>query len=138
MLLKRCPKCKKENSVKNGFLKNIQRYKCNECNYRYTVQKKSYAATSKIKRYALQLYLEGLGFRSIGRILNFSHVSIYKWIKSFGEKLETLKSETKIKNVEMDEMHTYVSNKKTINGFGLLLIEIRKNSSMSLLVKVIL
>jgi DNA-binding NarL/FixJ family response regulator len=31
-----------------------------------------------VKRQALQLYLEGLGFRSIGRFLGVSHVSVQK------------------------------------------------------------
>ena len=136
MILKiKCPKCNKANCRKDGFVRNIQRYKCKECHFRHTVQEKSSAASPSIKRYALQLYLEGLGFRSIGRILKFSYVSIYKWIKSFGKQLENLKSEKKIKDVEVDEIHTYVLNKKTINGYGLLLIELGKNTSTSLLVK---
>ena len=81
--------------------------------------------------------MEGLGFRSIGRILKFSHVAVYNWIKSFGKNLKELKSDEEIKNVEIDEMHTYVS-KKTTNGSGLLLIDIAKNLSIVLLDKEIL
>jgi hypothetical protein len=33
----------------------------------------------------------------------------------------------------MDEMHTYVGQKKTIDGYGLLLIDMGKHSSISLL-----
>ncbi len=44
-----------------------------------------------IKKLALELYLEGLGFRAIGKILKVGHVSIYRWIKSFGEELERVK-----------------------------------------------
>ncbi len=61
----KCPKCNKENCRKNGFVHNIQRYKCKECNFRHTVQKRSTAATLSVKRHALQLYLEGLGFRAL-------------------------------------------------------------------------
>jgi uncharacterized protein YjcR len=82
----------------------------------------------------LQLYLEGLGFRSIGRFLGVSHVSVQKWIKKFGQELEDLKSENEISIVEMDEMHTYIGNKKNIAGSGLLLIELGKSSSTALLV----
>ena len=80
-----------------------------------------------------QLYLEGLGFRSTGRFLKVSHVSVQKWIKKFGQELEDLKSENEISIVEMDEMHTYIGNKKNIAGSGLLLIELGKNSSTALL-----
>ena len=51
---------------------------------------------TSVKRQALQLYLEGLGFRSIGRFLGVSHVSVQKWIKKFGQELEDVKSENKI------------------------------------------
>jgi len=50
----------------------------------------------------LQLYLEGLGFRSIGRFLRVSHVSVQRWIKKFGQDLEGLKSENETSIVEMD------------------------------------
>ncbi len=101
----------------------------------HTIQNGYTEASLLIKHCALQLYLESLCFRAIGRLLNFSYVSTYNWIKLFGERLKTLKSENKIKNIEIDEIHTYVSNKKTIDGYGLLLIELRKKTSTSLLVK---
>lgn len=67
-----------------------------------------------LKRQALELYLEGLGFRSIGRFLRVSHVTVYNWIRSFGEKLEELRSANEIKVLEMDEMHTYLGSKKRL------------------------
>jgi hypothetical protein len=82
----------------------------------------------------LQLYLEGLGFRSIGRFLGVSHVSVQNWIKKFGQELEDLQSENEISIVEMDEMHTYIGNNKNIARSGLLLIELGKSSSTALLV----
>jgi len=111
-----------------------QRYKCHDCGYNYSVELKSTASPDSVKRQALQLYLEGLGFRSIGRYLGVSHVSVYNWIKKFGQELEDLKSENKISIVELDEMHTYIGNKKNIVGSGLLLIEMEKSSSTALLV----
>jgi transposase-like protein len=30
------PKCKSEESVKNSFAKEMQRYKCTKCKYQYT------------------------------------------------------------------------------------------------------
>ena len=129
-----CPKCKSSSHRKNGIVSGRQRYKCHDCGYNYSVEIKSTASSSFVKRQALQLYLEGLGFRSIGRILGVSHVSVQKWIKKFGQELEELKSENEISVVELDEMHTYIGNKKNIAGSGLLLIELGKNSSTALLV----
>ena len=99
----------------------------------YSLKQRSGTGNKAVRRQALELYLEGLGFRSIGRVLNFSNVSILNWIREFGSKLEELKSEKQVKVIEMDEMHSYVANKKTIAGYGLLLIEIGINSSTTLL-----
>ena len=126
-----CPKCSHDGSTKSGIVKGRQRWKCKGCGYQYTVA--SRGATKEQKRQALELYLEGLGFRSIGRFLKFSHVAVYNWIREFGEKLDEIKSDTEIKIVEIDEMHSYVAQKKIIAGSGLLLIEVGKNSSIALL-----
>lgn len=48
-----------------------------------------WAFSSSIKRQVLQLYLEGLGFRFIGRFLKCSHVAAYNWIKAHGEFIES-------------------------------------------------
>jgi transposase len=122
-----CPSCNAEGCTKDGIVKGKQRYKCKLCGYRHTV--KFLGISPEIKRQALQLYLEGLGFRSIGRFLNCSHVAVYNWIKAHGESIEPLRSEKEIEIVELDEMHTYIGSKKTIAGSGLLLIVMEKDFS---------
>jgi len=122
-----CPKCSSEKCVKDGIIKGRQRYRCKSCTFRHTVQHRG--KSPYVKRQALELYLEGLGFRSIGRFLKCSHVAAYNWIKSFGEAAKELRSDSALEVVEMDEMHTYVSSKKTVVGYGLLLIDMGKSSS---------
>ncbi len=129
-----CPKCKSGKKIKNGIIKGVQRYKCKSCGYNYTVERRSYDYPFSTKKKALQLYLEGLGFRSIGRILGVSNVTVLNWVKSFGEEVAKLQSETQdIEFVEVDEMHSYIGYKKTTVGFGLLLIDLAKDSLTSLL-----
>jgi len=122
-----CPKCSSEKCVKDGIIKGRQRYRCKSCNFRHTVQYRG--KSPYVKRQALELYLEGLGFRSIGRFLKCSHVAVYNWIKSFGEAAKELRSDSALEVVEMDEMHTCVSSKKTADRYGLLLIDMGKSSS---------
>ena len=129
-----CPKCDGSKSVKSGIIKGRQRYTCKMCKYNYTVTIKSTAKPKSLKRQALHLYLEGLGFRSIGRFLGVSNVSVLNWIRDFGQKVQELNSDSQqIEMVEVDEMHSYISSKKTTVGFGLLLIDMGKDSSISLL-----
>ncbi len=124
-----CPSCNMEGCTKDGIVNEKQRYKCKSCGYRHAV--KYLGISPSIKRQALQLYLEGLGFRSIGRLLNCSHVAVYNWIKAQGESIEPLRSDKNIDVVELDEMHTYIGSKKTIVGSGLLLIEMESVSSIA-------
>ena len=124
-----CPRCSSAARVKSGAIKGRQRFKCKECQYLYTVPHKSDTSTPDQRRLAVTLYLEGLGFRSIGRILGFSHVAIYQWIKALGKEVAQIKRPS-AQIVELDELHSYVGHKKTIAGPGLLLIDLGNASSM--------
>ena len=126
-----CPKCGEQASCKDGRVNGRQRYLCKGCNHRYTVTQRSGTGDKAVKRQALELYLEGLGFRSIGRLLGFSNVTILNWIRAFGEQLDAIKTDSPVQVVEMDEMHSYVGSKKTIAGYGLLLIDMGKDSSVA-------
>jgi len=129
-----CPKCKSKNFRKDGIVKSRQRYFCRDCKRHFTVEQ--VGKPNKIKRDALILYLEGLGFRSIGRFLNVSHVAVFNWIKSFGERLDEFRNPEDIEVIELDEMHTYIGSKKTTVGSGLLLIEMGIDSSIAKLARV--
>ena len=109
-----CPKCKSSTYCKDGIVKGRQRYKCKACNYRYTVEQKSDVKSKETKRMALEMYLEGVGFRAIGRLLKISFVTVYYWIKDWGEQAASLKSDNSIEVVELDEMHTYIGSKKLL------------------------
>jgi len=128
----KCLKCSSINVCRNGKMQGMQRYKCKDCNYNYTKGRNS--KDKSLKRFALELYLEGLGFRSVGRLLKVSYVSIFNWIKKYGKSLDLLQNNHEICVTEMDEMHSYIGSKKTLTGSGLLLIDMQKNSSASLLV----
>jgi transposase-like protein len=82
-----CPKCESLDYRKDGFVGGRQRHLCKKCGHRYTVTLRAGTGSAAVKRMALQMYLEGFGFRSIGRILGFSNVTILNWIRAFGEQL---------------------------------------------------
>jgi transposase-like protein len=129
-----CPKCKSTEFVKDGIVKERQRFQCKHCKYRYTVEQRG--KPNSLKKLALQMYLEGMGFRSIERILKVSNVTVLNWIKSFGKQIEEYRRpEGNLEIIEMDELHTFIGEKKTIAGSGFLLIGLGENSSISLLVR---
>jgi transposase-like protein len=125
-----CPKCQSAHKVKDGNANGKQRYRCKNCGYRFTVERRSTEKSPDKKKLALQLYLEGLGFRAIGRVLGINFVTIYYWIKKWGESVSLPQSEEPVEIVELDEIHSYVQNKKNTFGHGLLLIDLGNATSI--------
>jgi len=78
------------------------------------------------------MYLEGLGFSSIGRILRVSHVSVLNWVRKYGREIDFIRNDNPVELMELEELHTYIGHKKTTDGFGLVLIEKRKSTLISL------
>lgn len=81
-----CPRCGSVNHRKDGIVGNRQRHYCKDCRYRYTVEKKSDVKPAETRRMALEMYLEGPGFRAIGRILKISYATVYYLGKRMGRK----------------------------------------------------
>ena len=123
-----CPKCKSGNKVKNVIVRGLQRYRCKDCGNNFTVEKKSTSVSDSTKRFGLMMYLEGLGFNSIGRLLGVSHVAVLKWVKKYGKQLNKITNTQPVRVIEMDELHSYIGSKKTIVGCGLQLIETKDNT----------
>ena len=108
----------------------MQRYKCKDCGCFFSVESKSDVKSLEQRRLALEMYLEGMGFRAIGRVLKISYGTVYQWVKKWGESVSLPKSEEPIEIVELDEIHSYIQNKKTTVGAGLLLIDLEKGTSI--------
>ena len=117
-----CPSCASTSYVKHGKVKGVQRYLCKTCGYKFTVAKKGKGIEKGYVVRAVQLYLEGMGFRAIERVLGVSHVSVMNWVKQLGEGIELIRLEEKeVAVAEVDELCSFVGVKKTSYGSGLLL-----------------
>ena len=81
-----CPKCQDNQIIKSGIINSKQRYLCKKCNYFFTVNKIGKKIDDYYVTKALQLYLEGVSFREIERIIGVSHVTISNWVKAFNIK----------------------------------------------------
>lgn len=82
----KCPKCKWQYSVRDGYAKGLQRYKCKNCNYRYTVDAAP-KLSDHLRRVALILYLEGYSLRDIAKYTGVhSHNTIVHWLDNSGIK----------------------------------------------------
>ena len=59
------------------------------------------------------MYADGLNFRQIGRHLKVSHGSVMNWVKAHAEQLPTALVPEEVSTVEMDELYTFIAEKKT-------------------------
>ena len=107
--------CSGEEIIKNGFIQGHQRYKCKGCGFNFT---KGYRGKPlELRQQALKLYLEGMGFRAIGRVLEVSNVTVLKWVRAYGQQAEKVPGRQpakKVKTAELDELHTYIGRKKLL------------------------
>lgn len=120
-----CPRCQSSQVVKAGIVSERQRYKCKACGYYYTVSKIGKAIDDYYIIKGLQLYLEGLSYREIERLLGVSHVTVMNWVKKFGVKrLEDIRYHPSYKILSHSELGEFISDKENIRGHGLIITEV--------------
>ena len=66
---------------------------------------------------ALRMYVEGSSQRSIARILKISPQSVSNWINDYVSKLPPAPMPHKPKVAELDELYTFLKQKKTKSTF---------------------
>ncbi len=125
MEINSCPNCNSEDFIKSGIIKNRQRYKCKKCNYYFTVNKVGKKIDDYYVNKSLQLYLEGLSYREIERILGISHVSIMNWVKKYAIK-RPYKSNyhPTYKILNATELVSYFQNTENLKGAGVVVTEL--------------
>jgi transposase-like protein len=111
----KCPYCQtEEKQVKAGLTTyGTQRYKCQKCKRKYSPEAKQPGYPNEVRMKAIQLYLEGIGFRGIGRILKVNYQSVINWVNAYTAQLPQADMPKEPKVGELDELFTYVGNKKT-------------------------
>ena len=122
-----CKKCGGEKHVKAGFIDGEQRYKCKDCGCKF-VPTRHRGKPEKDKLLAVWLYLHGLSFRTIAKLLKVTHKSIYDWVKAFAKAnyIKPMPQGSAV-IVELDEMWHFVHSKKHNYGYGKLIVAIPVN-----------
>ncbi len=121
----KCPKCDSFQVNKSGIIKERQRYKCKSCNYFFTVDKLGKRIDSYYVTKALQLYIEGLSYREIERLLGVSHVSVMNWIKQYNiNRPQNSEYHPSYKILTHDELIVYLSERGNLIGAGSIITEV--------------
>jgi len=101
-----CKNCDWTKLVKNGVVRQQQRYKCKECGYNFVEWDKR-IKQNLIPKKALAILLYSLwkaSFRFIWKLLWVDHTLIYRRIVKEWEDMIIDKIDGEIKEIEFDEM----------------------------------
>ena len=110
-----CKKCSSFRCVKSGYIRDNQRYKCNDygCNFKLGDNRGKISPEAK----ALGLLMYGSGKASYGmiaRLFKVSRSAVLYWVRTMGSKLPEPAVDTEIEKVSIDEMWHFIT-KKTKN-----------------------
>lgn len=120
-----CPRCQGEELIKSGVVKERQRFRCKKCGYSFTVMKTGKNIDPYYVVKALQLYLEGITYREIERILGISHVTVMNWVKKYHIKApEQHEYRPTYKVMTHKELIDYFTQKDALKSSGCLLTEL--------------
>ncbi|HCY89527.1 MAG TPA: hypothetical protein DHV17_04630 [Chitinophagaceae bacterium] len=120
-----CPKCREEEVVKSGVVKGRQRYRCKTCGYFFTVLKEGKQIDPYYVIKALQLYMEGVSFREIERILGISHVSVMNWVKKYRITApENYEYRPTYKVLDHTELQAFFTQRDSLKNSGCLITEL--------------
>jgi transposase-like protein len=59
----------------------------------FTMSKLGKVKPPEVLRMVLKLYLEGVSFRGMERILQVSHVAVIQWVRRWGKAIEGMRKE---------------------------------------------
>lgn len=88
---------------------------CKVCRRKYTPQPNDIGYSEDLRRQALELYVDGLNFRRIARVLAISRQTVANWVKAHADSLPDAPPvpDTEVEVEELDELFTFVKHKKT-------------------------
>lgn len=139
----KCPFCEDESIVKNGIIKykggGRQRFLCKSCGQNF------YPDFSLLKidkcRQAIIMYLEGLDYTEIGKILKVDRYTVRAWIKKYGKDLDDIRNKRIIESGRIEEIHAVIinnnnkSNKPVAISAGFTIIEKEDKTHLAFLKK---
>ena len=112
-----CPYCQShDRQVKNGSnASGSQRWKCQQCKRKYTPEPKEHGYPDSLRQQAVKMSVDGINYRRIARFLGVDHKSVIHWVKAHTVQLPPAPVPHDLNNAELDELFTYVEQKKTLS-----------------------
>ena len=118
--MEECKNCKSTETVKNGLVRQKQRYKCKSCGHNFVCGDERRKKSTELKRItSVLLYsLEKASFRFLANLFDVSPTTTYNWVRQTAESFDEPVIDENIKEIEIDEMWHFLQSKKTKNGLS--------------------
>ena len=125
-----CPRCKRENAVKNGKARGNQRYKCKVCGFQFT-RLTTRGRPPWQRALAVFLYCRGVSISTVARMFSVSPSTIFKWIRKFGSTRTPLPESTTDGAIFLDkhEMIQYLNKQSENSESGKIFVVIPEDVS---------
>lgn len=108
-----CPECGGQHIRKNGHRRGKQNHICVHCHRQFIESYTPRGYSDWIKRLCLRMYVNGLGFRAIERVIGVAHTTVIGWLQQVGVNLPDAYDPEAIPQVgELDELETFVGQKR--------------------------
>ena len=124
-----CSNCHSSKVIKYGQIQSKQRFYCKNCKKQFLLNTCKNRMSEMQLRHALQLYLEGCSFREISSILKISHVSIYKQIEKYKNKLKNMRNPITVEKLNTTRLIKILAFKENIKNYPFLLIDMETGLS---------
>ena len=115
-----CKNCHQNNTIKNGYVRSKQRYKCNNCGYNFVLGDARHKQATELKK-ALSIILYSLGkssFGFLGKLFGVSRTTTYYWVRQVAEATEEPTIGDEIRSIDFDEMWHFIQSKKESSGLS--------------------
>jgi transposase-like protein len=87
------------------------------CKRKYTPDPKPQGYPESLRKRASEMYVDGGNLRRIARQLKVHHRTVALWVSDHAEALPAAPMPSEVKEAEMDELFTFIGDKKTKSTF---------------------
>ena len=109
-----CKECQSGTIVKNGIVREKQRYKCKSCGCNFIIGDSRINPATELKRHTCVLFysLGKASFRFLARLFDVSPATTYQWVGKSAETLGEPVVSAGVKEIEIDQMWHFLQSKK--------------------------
>ena len=135
-----CKECQSDTTVKNGIVREKQRYKCKSCGCNFIIGDSGINPATELKRQTCVLFysLGKASFRFLAKLFDVSPATTYQWVRKTAETLGEPVVSAGVKEIEIDQRWHFLHSKKTKDGSSKLWIVTHGELSPGLSVVVML